>query len=1182
GRIDGSLTATSNGGNVGQSGGLAVGGTAGIDAGSGDIAFADTLSNDFRGTVSLTGGAVRIANSRALTLGAVDAASLSVITAGPITQAAGTRIDVTGAADFDASTTAITLTNDNDFGGAVSLRGGATHIHDRGDLTLGTVATSALSVEAGGDLNLGTGSTGHIVASSGGDITQSGMLSLGAAGRVSTLTAGASGRIALGTVGNTLSGLFSVTGGDVQLRSRAGLLLDNVNVNSLDIQANDGLSLGYGNIRGDLVARTSGVVIQAGGVTVEGTTLIDAGAGAITLSNAGNDFQGAVTLRGGTTTIHDANTLTLGTLDVAGLTAVSGGALNLGQGDIAGNLTAQASGGVSQSGALAVGGATTIAAGGNSIDLGRAGNAFGGLVSLAGSGATITSGGGLQFGTLAVGGLTATSNGELILGRGTVSGALSATSNGGRVAQSGALNVVGPAHIDAGSGAIELSNAGNIFSGAVSLTGGSAAIRSASGLTLGTLALSGDLVANSQGGLGLGEGRIDGALVAGSAGGAIGQASGGLTVAGSATIDAGAGNITLDAGNDFRGPVALTGGAVRVRDVDDLEIGALVGGTGGVDLQAGGNLLLAAGDIDTGGADLRLVAEGTLATPGALRGANVTLRGGTGLDLDHDVTATSGLSLDGGVGAIEQNAGRIAAARLDVEGGSARLDATGNAVAALGDLDVAGAFALRNTQAILQAAGASVEVGGAASFDASGQQIVLTNAGNDFGGPVSLTGGAVTIHNANALTLGTLDVTALDAASGGALGLGQGDIAGNLTANAGGAVSQSGALAVGGTTTIDARGNSIDLGDAGNAFGGMVSLSGGGAAIASAGRLQFGTLAVGGLTATSNGELILGRGIVSGTLSATSNGGRVAQSGALNVVGPAHIDAGSGAIELSNAGNIFSGAVSLTGGAATIQGASMLTLGTLALSGDLVANSQGTLNLGEGRIGGALVAGSAGGAIGQASGGLTVAGSATIDAGAGNITLDAGNDFRGPVALTGGAVRVRDVDDLEIGALVGGTGGVDLQAGGNLLLAAGDIDTGSADLRLVAGGTLATPGALRGANVTLRGGTGLDLGHDVTAASGLSLAGGAIQQSAGRIAAERLDVEGSSARLDAAGNAVGALGDVDVAGAFTLRNTQAIRQAAGTTVEVGGAASFDAGGQEIVLANAGNDFGGPVSLTGSD
>src|SRR5690606_36503679 len=88
------------------------------------------------------------------------------------------------------------------------------------------------------------------------------------------------------------------------------------------------------------------------------------------------------------------------------------------------------------------------------------------------------------------------------------------------------------------------------------------------------------------------------------------------------------------------------------------------------------------------------------------------------------------------------------------------------------------------------------------------------NVGNDFGGAVSLAGGAVAINDVNALTLGTLDVGSLNASSHGALDLGTGTVTGNLVADSdGGAITQSGALSIGGTTALDAGAGDITLDD---------------------------------------------------------------------------------------------------------------------------------------------------------------------------------------------------------------------------------------------------------------------------------------------------------------------------------------------------------------------------------
>src|SRR3546814_14490018 len=75
--------------------------------------------------------------------------------------------------------------------------------------------------------------------------------------------------------------------------------------------------------------------------------------------------------------------------------------------------------------------------------------------------------------------------------------------------------------------------------------------------------------------LDLGTLEVSGALVARSNGGAIEQ-GGALLVGGSTELDAGAGDVTLaNADHDFVGAVDITGGTVAIPDVDDLTLGTV-------------------------------------------------------------------------------------------------------------------------------------------------------------------------------------------------------------------------------------------------------------------------------------------------------------------------------------------------------------------------------------------------------------------------------------------------------------------------------------------------------------------------------------------------------------------------------------------------------------------------------
>src|SRR3546814_3268038 len=81
-----------------------------------------------------------------------------------------------------------------------------------------------------------------------------------------------------------------------------------------------------------------------------------------------------------------------------------------------------------------------------------------------------------------------------------------------------------------------------------------------------------------------------------------------------------------------------------------------------------------------------------------------------------------------------------------------------------------------------------------------------------------------------------------------------------------------------------------------------------------------------------------------------------------------------------------------------------------------------------------------------------------------------------------------DVCSSDLALTKGANQAVALTAGGTLDLGVASIDTGTADLALQSGDLLAMTTDLSGANVTLRGDQGIELGGDVTATGDLSLA----------------------------------------------------------------------------------------------
>ncbi|WP_321823938.1 filamentous hemagglutinin N-terminal domain-containing protein [Xanthomonas citri] len=1309
---------------------------------------------------------------------------------------------VTGTSQFLQSGSALSLTNGgNTFGGLLSASGNGIAVNAAGNLSIGTLnldSNSALSLSASGALTLPTTAIN----------TGSANLTLASGGGLTTRAA--------------------LAGRNVDLTGRGGIALAH------DVTATGTLKL---------TATNAAITQTAGSVAATGTSTINAGTGAITLDGASNDFQGAVALTGGNTRISDSGALTLGTVNSNDLTATSNGALNLGSGRVGGALLATSNNGaITQSGTdgLTIVGTSDLTAGTGAITLNNSGNTFGDLVSATGRGISLNAAGTLSIGTLSLGNnsalslratgaltlpaaaintgsanLTLSSGGSLTtraalagtnvdltgtagmtLGHDvTASGTLALTTTDSAITQTGgSVTATGTSTISTGTGVIELDEATNDFQGVVTLTGGDTRIADTGALTLGALN-TGNLIATSNGALNLGSGSVRGTLAASSGNGAIGQA-GGLIVDATATLNAGSGAIALtDGSNDFRSGVSLTGTGIGVVDRDDLRVSSISNGTNGaIALTAGGALTLPTQNLSTGTGALSLIANGgALSTNGSLSGGNVSLSARDGVVLNHNVTAGGILGLTATNAAITQNAGV-----LDV-GGLATVDAGNGAISLTGDNDFKNGIALtgRNIAvvdandlsvvsltnggagtialtagnsltlpgsgltssddltlradngtltlggdlvgnavslfsanaltlatgiasstlsvstsngAINQTAGA-LRIGSTSSVNAGSGAIALGSAGNQFGGAVSLTGNGVSIRDSGALTLGTLNTGSLTATSNGALSLGSGRVAGTLAASSGnGAIGQAGGLIVDAAATLNAGSGAITLTDGSNDFQGAMRLTGAGIAVRDSNDLTFsaltsnnggtialtagGNLALPGTTLNNgsgnidlianhlslsaallgdevslraNSGLTLGQTITARTLSLASSNAAITQSGgALLVSGATTVDAGTGAISLLQAGNNFdsvrligngigvtdgdnlslaaltstgNGAVVVTAGGtlslpsqAIAVGNSNLTLssngGALSTAADLGGNDvtlfgRDGLTLGHTVTANTLALRSTNAAIAQNAGALAMVGASTVDAGSASIALNGGsNRFGAGISLTGTGIAVADSGNLTINALnAGANGTIALTAGGALNLSAQNLDTGTADLALIAnGGSMSTGGDLRGRNVTLSARDGLTIGHAITTTDALSLSSNntAITQTAAALnvgTTTTVNAGSGDVTLNIAGNAFDGVvnltaGDVQIAGnalgfgtlstnALTANSSGALNLGRGVVrgalngtsgnaaitqsggLSVGGASTLNAGSGDIALTDANNDFVGAVALTGN-
>jgi hypothetical protein len=197
-----------------------------------------------------------------------------------------------------------------------------------------------------------------------------------------------------------------------------------------------------------------------------------------------------------------------------------------------------------------------------------------------------------------------------------------------------------------------------------------------------------------------------------------------------------------------------------------------------------------------------------------------------------------------------------------------------------------------------------LSVGGASSLSSTGGDVTLNNAGNSFVGLVASSG---------------RDITLFDSA--GDLVLGATTATGSFTVKTiGGDVSQSTPyssgqrIVVSGDSSIVALRNGasspIMLANPFNDFIGRVSVDGSAISIQDVNDLALGRLrSDASVTLISPGNVDLGTSTVGGSLAVTTQGGVIAQVGALVVSGDLSLDAGAGLIKLSHRSNQFLGSV---------------------------------------------------------------------------------------------------------------------------------------------------------------------------------------------------------------------------------------------------------------------------------
>lgn len=1185
-----------------NSGALSVGGNTALDAATGNITLTHA-GNSFGNRVSAKGADVSLVGIGALNLGDIDARSLD---------AQGGSLGLSGT---------ITTSGDQAYRSAVTLQGnstlqGGTIRFDGtvdGSYYLGVAAsgvTTFLGAIGGSTalqgLNVATGSGARLS----GDVTTLGMLavtgplqvygsrrltSLGGNMTLGGAVDGDGGDLSLSARQLTLAGAVGATGpvdrlyasadtitlgsrissrremllqGDIRLDGNTQLVSTNDGVITTDgISSNIGsgynLTISTGNriqVNGNISAADvdiSGLIFSGRGIVSKGNLGIDSrfnllqtgsyqvdglsrfsSQGDITLTDAGNRFSGEVALQGGNAELR-AGDLLLGSTSLQGSLGLH----------LAGGLQ-QASGS-----ALNIGGTTRIDAGGpinldRANGLGQPVNRFGGEVSLKGRGSYISAAGTLAFSDFDVDSLLATADVVQLpasgrsIGLQYFQGNVVLTRDSVLDSQLGQINFRG--RIDGGY-ALTLARGLNVvFADDV---GGNQALASLDISGAGPLQLGGNIMAD--GAIRLGNVNLvsntprvfsirsnNGNLLAGRIDGSSdGRSSLALNARGTLELQSGAGT-TPGAGLanlELKGASVI---AQAIRTSGRLDVSSTTGFTQGGTLTVGGDASFSAGS--SGNLMLDTTAN-TFAGKVALSGNQVRIRAQPGLALDG-VTAAA---LDAG------SAGALSLANANVAG-AAILDGTS---LLFDQVSVGGALLATASAGNIRQGSGSLAIGSNSELTAN-TDIVLAGAGNQLGSALQAQGRDITLSSSTALDVQQLQAARDAVLAGNGVRLGTTSVQGTLQVNSTGAITQSAALQVAGNSHFHA-GSDITLDQSGNRFGGALNLSGGDVNVVA-------------------DTLLLGSVNAGGKMSLAS-AGDLRQQGAVQVAGTTRLSAG-GDIDLQAAGNRFGGAVAVLGrqvalasdGALQLQGvtahslvarsAERLSLSAADVAGNVTLQGQ-QLHFGTNHVGGNLQAtGSSG--IDQ-DGTLSVDGSTDLRSDAAIALASAGNNLRGVVSLAGVGIDLASAGDLRIGSLDNRSAAVRLQAGGTLSLPTDVIDTGGGDLQLLAGGALQLPAALRGNNITLHSGQDLQIGQDVLAAGGLQLgSGGALTQSGGVLAAQRLQGSAGGKVSLRGDNRIATLGDFSSQG-LELRTTQGL-QVTGN-VQAGAQGLLDVYGGDLQL-----------------
>ena len=304
-------TVSANGGNANGTGVGGAGGAVTIaNSGTGatTVSGATTVAGgtgQTGGTISITGAGAVTASAALTASGGAGSTNANGGNAGTVSITGG-DVSVVGITALGGS--AVTAGRNGGAGGAIALN--AT------DGTPTITLNGALDARGGNGVGAGNGGAGAAITSSDPVLLagNSSALSNGGAGTV----VGAGGTTTFGGTMNSQGGARNLTvntgTGTVAF---GGALGNTAPLAALNVTAT-GIALPAVNAGSMTLASNNGNVTQSGAAVVTGATTITAGTGAVTLANAGNNFNSVTVASGASTSIFDSNALTVGPVTATG------------------------------------------------------------------------------------------------------------------------------------------------------------------------------------------------------------------------------------------------------------------------------------------------------------------------------------------------------------------------------------------------------------------------------------------------------------------------------------------------------------------------------------------------------------------------------------------------------------------------------------------------------------------------------------------------------------------------------------------------------------------------------------------------------------------------------------------------------------------------------------------------